>query len=174
MKYLFILPLLLFTITSYGQFNHFVSLRTTINFAVGQKELANAADDAGYGLSVDVSFFSKHKLQALFMADVNSFFGNKVYYLQNEGRQNKNADIYSIRIGPQYFISKRIAFSATAGPAWHAIETVGFSRNMAYQLMGTGFWGKRKKLVTQLFFTEIPKPVANIQYIGLGLGYRIF
>lgn len=96
MKYLFILPLLLLAINSFGQFNRFTSLRITVNVDVGQKELANIADNVGYGLCIDASFLSEHRLQALFTADANSFFGNKVYIISNEGRQNKNAAIYSI------------------------------------------------------------------------------
>lgn len=53
MKYLFILPLLLLAINSFGQFNRFMSLRITVNVDVGQKELANIADNVGYGLSID-------------------------------------------------------------------------------------------------------------------------
>lgn len=62
MKYLFILLLLLLAVTSFGQFKQFVSLGATVNFAAGQKELANTGDDAGYGLSIAASFFSEHKL----------------------------------------------------------------------------------------------------------------
>lgn len=148
------------------------SLKAMVNFDAGQKALQY--DNAGYGISVDESFPAQHQLQAFMNMSFNSFFGDKTWVLSDKGRQNKNADIYSIQAGLTYFFLKRFSVSFSAGPAWHAIHTIGFSENMAYQPSVTWFPSKSRRLVTKLYFTEIPKEVVNIQYVGLGVGYRFF
>ena len=170
MKSLIVLITFFFSLTSYGQFAKSFSLMATGNFDFKTKGLA--LNDAGFGIGLDASFFSKHKIQLLLETSGDRFIGDKDFITADEGRENKSPAIYSIKVGPQFFISKNIALSATFGPAWHSIQAIGFTRDYGFKFGATGFLGDKKRLVTKIFIVYIPKDNLNIRYFGIALGYR--
>jgi hypothetical protein len=170
MKLLIILIICFLSTKSYCQFNKSFSLITSVNFDFKTKGLAT--NEAGAGISLDAIVFAKHKLQLLIETSADQFIGDKSFAEDAQGRENKSATIYTIKAGPQFFLSKRIALSTTIGPAWHSIEAVGFTRNYGFKFTVTGFLGHKRKLVTNLFMVDIPKDNLNIQYFGLQLGFR--
>ena len=172
MKSLIISITLFLSLTSYGQLDKSLSLIATGNFDFKTKGLA--LNDAGFGIGLDASFFSKHKFQLLLETSADRFIGDKDFVTADEGRENKSPAIYSIKAGPQFFISKNIALSATFGPAWHSIQAVGFTRDYGFKFGATGFLGDKRRLVTKIFMVYIPKENLNIRYFGLALGYRFF
>jgi hypothetical protein len=172
MKLLIAIVICFFTKTSYGQFDKSFSLMATGNFDFKTKGLA--LNDAGFGIGLDGSLFSKHKLQLLLETSTDRFIGDKQFILADEGRENKSPAIYSIKVGPQFFISKNIALSTTFGPAWHSIQAIGFTRDYGFKFGATGFLGDKRRLVTKIFMVYIPKDNLNIRYFGLALGYRFF
>lgn len=170
MKPCFFILLSLITFNASAQFNRFLFMSATAQANVGQKALAY--DNAGYGLSINTSFPGYSKWEVTASVSANGFFGDKIYYLPNEGRQNKGPAIYTLFAGPQYFILSRLAVSVTAGPAWYSIHTKGFSASTGYHFEATGYLGKKRRIVTRLSFSDIPANEINIQYFGLGIGYR--
>jgi hypothetical protein len=144
----------------------------TGNFDFKTKGLA--LNDAGFGIDLSASIFSKYKLQLLLETSTDRFIGDKQFIVADEGRENKSPAIYSIKAGAQYFISRKIAFSTTFGPAWYSIQAIGFTRDYGFQFGVTGFFGDKRRLVTKIFMVDIPKDNLNIRYFGLALGYRIY
>jgi hypothetical protein len=172
MKHLIFIIISFFSSATYGQFEKSLSLITTGNFDFKTKGLNR--NDAGFGISLDASLFSKHKLQLLLETSVERFMGDKLGFADPQGRENKSALIYIIKAGPQFFILKNIAISTTIGPAWHSIRAVGFTRDFCFKFGVTGFFGDKRRLVTKIFIVDIPNDNLNIQYFGIGLGYRVF
>lgn len=168
-RYLFLLPLLV-ALHAQGQFDRKVFMDFTGNFFAGQK--AFNLDNAGYGLSLDASFPGYSRWQVTVSPNAGHFFGDKILYIPDEGRVNDGPVVYNLFAGPQYFITKRIAISLTAGLSWYSIHTRGFSTGAGYQAAATGFLGKKRRFVLKFLFTEIPKKVKNLQYMGIGVGYR--
>ena len=172
MKSLLIIVTFFLSLASYSQFDKSFSLTATCNFNFKTKGLA--LNDAGFGIGLDGSLFSKHKLQLLLETSTDRFIGDKEFIVADEGRENKSPAIYSIKVGPQFFIFKSIAFSTTFGPAWHSIQAVGFTRDYGFKFGATGFFGEKKRLVTKIFMVDIPKDNLNVRYFGLALGYRCY
>lgn len=157
---------------SFGQLNKQVTLAATGHLLVKAK--GSSLNDAGYGVNVGAALFARHKLQLLVETSGDWFVGNKLLKLDPQGREDKVAVMYSVKAGVQLFILRNIALSATTGPAWHAIQAPGFTTTYGFRYSATGFWGQRKRFVTQLFTVHTPKSTLMTQYIGLGLGYRIY
>lgn len=155
---------------SYGQFDRSFSIITSANFNFNTKGLAT--NEAGVGISADAILFAKHKLQLLIETSSERFIGDKLLTVDARGRENKNAAIYTIKAGPQFFLSKKIALSTTIGPAWHSIEAVGFTRDYGLKFAVAGFLGHKRRLVARIFMVDIPNDNLNIRYLGLQLGFR--
>lgn len=170
MKPLIILVFCFLSTQSYCQFDKSFSLITSANFNFNTKGLAT--NEAGVGISADAILFAKHKLQLLIETSADRFIGDKLLIVDDQGRENKNAAIYIIHAGPQFFLSKAIALSATIGPAWHSIEAVGFTRDYGLKFAAAGFLGHKRRLVARIFMVNIPNDNLNIQYLGLQLGFR--
>lgn len=171
MKVIIITIFLLLSLTSFAQSNKPVNLAAIGNFNF--KLRGFGTNDAGVGLGLNASFFARHKLQLLAEANAETFFGSKLLIINQEGRENKAPAIYSFTAGPQFFISKNIAFSVTGGSYLHSIEAVGFTNDFGFRFGITGFAGRKRRFVTKLFMTEIPKDY-DIQYFGVGVGYRFY
>lgn len=172
MKPLISIILCLLSLASVGQFDKPVSIGASRNFNFKTKGLA--LNDAGFGISLDASLFSNHKLQLLLETGTDRFIGDKSFIIDAKGRENKSAAIYSIKAGPQFFISKNIAISTTFGPAWHSVQAVSFTHDYGFKLGATGFWGNKRRLITKMFMVNIPKEDVSIQYFGFGLGHRFY
>ena len=170
MKTLIILVCSFLSTKSYCQFDKSFSLITSANLNLKTKGLAT--NDAGVGISLDALLFAKHKLQLLVETGTDKFIGDKLFIVDDQGRQNKTATIYTIKAGPQFFLTKNIALSTTIGPAWHSIRAIGFSRDYGFKFAITGFHGVKRRIVTKIFLVEILKDNLNIRYFGLQLGYR--
>ena len=170
MKALIILVFSFLSAKSYCQFGKSFSLITSANLNFKTRGLAT--NDAGVGISLDALLFANRKLQLLFETSTDKFFGDKLFIVDGQGRQNKTATIYTIKAGPQFFLTKNIALSTTIGPAWHSIRAIGFSRDYGFKFAITGFHGVKRKIVTKIFLVEILKDNLNIRYFGLQLGYR--
>ena len=172
MKPLIFIIISFLSFTTYGQFDKSLSVITTGNFDFKTKGLNS--NDAGFGIGLDASLFSQHKLQLLLETSVDRFMGDKVGFVDPQGRENKSALIYILKAGPQFFILKNIAISSTIGPAWHSIRAIGFTRDFCFKFGVVGFFGDKRRLVTKIFIVNIPNDNLNIQYFGIGLGYRFF
>ena len=170
MKTLIILVFSFLSTKSYCQFGKSFSLITSANLNFKTRGLAT--NNAGVGISLDALLFAKRKLQLLFETSTDNFFGDKLFIVDDQGRQNKTATIHTIKAGPQFFLTKNIALSSTIGPAWHSIRAIGFSRDYGFKFAITGFHGVKRRIVTKLFIVEILKDNLNIRYFGLQLGYR--
>lgn len=170
MKLIIIIIFCFLSTLSYGQFDKSFSVITAANFNFNTKGLAT--NEAGVGIGVDAMLFAKHKLQLLIETSADQFFGDKLLTVDARGRENKNAAIYTIKAGPQFFLSKKIALLTTIGPAWHSIEAVGFTRDYGLKFAVAGFLGHKRRLVARIFMVDIPRDNLNIQYLGLQLGFR--
>src|SRR3982074_1518171 len=104
MKLLIIIIIYFLLPTTYGQFEKFLSLMATGNFDFKTKGLA--MNDAGFGIGLDATLFSKHKLQFLIETNADQFIGDKLLRVDAQGRHLTSAAIYSMNAGPQFFISK--------------------------------------------------------------------
>ena len=171
MKIIFITIFYLLSVASFAQNSRPVNLLATGNF--NSKLRGFGTNNAGVGLSLNASFFARHKLQLLAEANAETFFGNKLLIINQEGKESKAPAIYSFTAGPQFFISKNIALSVTYGPYRYSIEDIGFTNDFGFRFGITGFAGRKKRFVTKLFMTEIPKSY-DIQYFGIGVGYRFY
>ena len=170
MKTLIILFFSFLSTKSYCQFYKSFSLITSANLNFKTRGLAT--NDAGVGINLDALLFAKHKLQLLLETSTEKFIGDKLFIIDDQGRQNKTATIYTIKAGPQFFVTKNIALSTTIGPAWHSVRAIGFSRDYGFKFAVTGFLGDKRRFVTKVFMVEILKDNLNIRYFGLQLGYR--
>ena len=155
-----------------GQFDNQITFRATANFNVVLGGLAT--NDAGAGLELDASFFSRKKLQLVVEGSGDRFIGDKLMIIDSVyGSPTKNAAVYSLKAGPQYFITKNIAIAATCGPAWHVIRNFDYTLDLGFKYSLTAFWGKRRSFITRLFLVQIPTESQNIQYLGVGAGLRL-
>ena len=168
------LSLILFTIiqlSCFGQFDKNTTVRATANFNFTLNGLGT--NDAGVGLAVDASFFSKHRLQALIETSADWFFGDKLLVLDSAtGKAAKSAAVYSIKAGPQFFISKNVALSITYGPSWYVVRDFKYSVDNGFKYSITGFLGKKRRFIAKAFMVNIPTKQQNIQYVGLAAGLR--
>lgn len=171
MKHLILISFFITSFSSFGQFDKSTSLRATGNFNIVLNGLAT--NNAGLGLGFDASFFAKHKLQVLIEISSDHFIGDKVLIIDTiTGKENKRAAVYSIMAGPQFFVFKNIAVSATYGPSWYTIRAFNYSYTYGIKYSITGFFGLQKRFTAKVFMTDIPAEEQNIQYIGLAAGYR--
>lgn len=171
MKNLF---LILFSITSvscFGQFDRATTLRATANFNIVLEGLAT--NDAGVGLGLDASLFSKKRLQALIETSVDRFIGDKLLVVDPAtGKEAKNAAVYSIKAGPQLFITKNLALAATYGPAWHVVQDFNYSLDYGFKFSITAFLGDQRRFIAKIFMVNIPAEEQKIQYLGVAAGFR--
>lgn len=170
MKLFVVLICCLFSGYSYTQFNKQVSLVASTNFNFRTRGLG--LNDAGLGLNVNAIVFAKHKLQLLLETSVDAFIGSKAFSYLDEGRLNKTPLFYTLKAGPQFFLFKHLALSATAGPASYSFESVGFMTACAFKFAVTGFLGQEKRLATSVILVKIPNKNIDIQYLGFQIGYR--
>jgi hypothetical protein len=155
----------------FSQFDKSVSLRATGNFEFALNGLATNTN--GIGFAFDAAFFSKHRLQALVEVNADRFFGDKFLVIDTAtGKEAKRAAVLSIKAGPQFFVTKNIALSATYGPAWHVVREFKYSLDYGFQYSVTGFLGNQRRFIVKVFMVSIPTEELNIQYIGLAAGYR--
>ena len=168
------LALILFTIiqlSCFGQFDKSTTLRATANFNFTLNGLAT--NDAGVGLGIDASFFSKHRLQALIETSADWFFGDKLLILDSAtGKAAKSTAVHSIKVGPQFFITKSIALSATYGPAWYVVRDFSYSIDYGFKYSITGFLGDKRRFIAKAFIVNIPTEQQDIRYVGLAAGLR--
>ena len=166
--------LLLFSIASlqgFSQFEKSTSIHLTANFNFALTGVATNTGGAGAGCSA--SFFGKHRLQALVEANANYFFGDKFLIIETStGRKPKTAGAHSIKAGPQYFLTKNMALSITYGAAWYTIREFEYTMSDAFKYSVTGFFGPKKRFVTQLSFTSVSSPGNPIRFIALAAGHR--
>ncbi len=168
------LVLILFTIkqlSCFGQFDNPITLRATANFNFTLNGLAT--NDAGVGLGIDASFFSKHRLQALIETSADWFIGDKFLVLDNAtGKAAKRAAVHNIKAGPQFFIFNNLALSATYGPAWYVVRDFNYSMDYGFKYSITCFLGDKRRFITKVFMVDIPTKQQDIQYVGLAAGLR--
>ncbi|HEX2534850.1 MAG TPA: hypothetical protein VHK69_13990 [Chitinophagaceae bacterium] len=155
----------------FAQFNRSVTLRAMANINLAKSGLGN--NDAGAGLGLDASFFSRKRLQVLVEAAGDRFIGDKMLEVDPlTGEEAGNAAVYSFRAGPQYFITREIALALTYGPTWHSVRSFNATLSGGFKGSFTGFTGAQKRFVAKLYFVSVPDPVQSLQYFGVGLGYR--
>ena len=88
------------------------------------------------------------------------------------GNTAKRANVYSIKVGPQFFIFKNIALSATCGPAWHVVREFNYSIDYGFKYSVTGFLGNKRQFMIKGFIVDIPIKQQDIFYVGLAAGLR--
>jgi hypothetical protein len=164
--------LIYLSLPTFGQFNKFLTLNANGSFDFKTKGLGT--NDAGVGLTLDGTIFANHKLQLLLEASTDGFIGDKLLIVDAQGRSPKSAVIYSMRVGPQFFILKNIAISTTYGPFWHRIRAYEFTNDYGFKFGITTFFGKNRRFTSRVFIVTIPKDIVDIQYFGLGIGYRFY
>lgn len=170
MKRLLILLFAITTLTCFGQLNESVSLRATGNINAVLKGLG--ANSIGAGLGLDVSFFSKHRLQALVETSTDRFMGDKMLVFDSATGKTGRTAVYSFKAGPQLFVTKNIALSATYGPSWYKVNDIDYSMRYGFKYSITGFLGAQRRFITKVFVINIPTAALNIQYAGFALGHR--
>src|SRR5687767_7525772 len=145
MKPLFIALFLVPTFTAcFGQFEKATTFSATANFHVVLDGLA--MNDAGAGLGLEASFFSKNRLHAILETTADRFIGDKQLYIDPvTGKEAKNAAVYSIKAGPRIFVTPRLALSVTYGPAWHIARDFNYKMDGGFNYSISGFWGQPKK-----------------------------
>ncbi|MEJ7912443.1 MAG: hypothetical protein WKF70_04765 [Chitinophagaceae bacterium] len=161
----------IFQLSCLAQFDKPLSVRATANFNGVREGLAT--NDAGFGLGLDVSFFSTHRLQALIETSADWFVGDKLLVINaTTGESSKPAAVHSIKFGPQFFVHKSLALSVTYGPAWSVLQDWQYSRNNGIKYSVTGFVGRERKTIAKLFMVNLPTPQNRIQYFGFAAGIR--
>ncbi|HEX8315273.1 MAG TPA: hypothetical protein VF609_09780 [Flavisolibacter sp.] len=157
--------------TCLAQHQQATTLRASINFNIALNGLAT--NDAGVGLGLDASFFSKRRLQALIETSADRFIGDKLLLLDTiTGKKGKSAAVYSIRVGPQLFVSENIALAATYGPSWHVVRDFGYTLDGGFKYSITFFFGKEKSFIAKMFMVNIPVEERKIQYLGIAAGFQ--
>lgn len=168
------LVLILFTITQlscFGQFDKSITLRATVIFNITLNGLAT--NNAGVGLGMDASFFSKHRLQALIETSADWFIGDKLLTLDSAtGKSAKSAAVNTIKAGPQFFISKNLALSATYGPTWSVVRDFNYSLDYGFKYGVTGFLGNKRQFMAKVFMVDINTKPQEILYLGFAAGVR--
>lgn len=168
------LLLLLFYITAlscFGQFAKPVTLRATVNMNIPIAGLGT--NNFGAGLGLDASFFSRNKLQAIVEASADRFIGDKLLVVNIvTGKEAKNAAVYSIKAGPQYFLNQNFALAVTYGPTSYVVREFTYTMTGGFKLSITGFLGEQKRFVTNAFLVNIPNEQQSLRYFGLAAGYR--
>ena len=172
MKHLFTFLMSLSTVvTCFGQLEKATTFRATANFNIVLDGLAT--NDAGVGLGLDASFFSKSKLQALVETSADRFIGDKLLVADPiTGKEAKGAAVFSVKAGPQFFITRNLALAATYGPAWHVLRDFDYTVDYGFKYSITGFLGNQKRFVTKVFMVNIPVEEQQIQYLGIAAGFR--
>lgn len=171
MKSLCLIFFIVTQLSGFGQFNKSITLRATTNFNFTLNGLATNV--AGVGLGIDASFFAKHRLQALIETSADWFFGDKLLVFDStSGKVAKSAAVHSVKIGPQFFITKNLAVSATYGPAWYIVRDFNYSIDYGFKYSVTGFLGDKRRFMAKVFIVDIPIKQQNILYLGLAAGVR--
>lgn len=57
------------------------------------------------------------------------------------GKEAKNAAVYSIKAGPQYFLSKNLALAVTHGPTWYVVREFIYTITSGFKVSIMGFLG---------------------------------
>ena len=172
MKILLFVVACLASLCSAGQLNKPVSILTAGNVLF--KTTGANYNNTGVSLHINASFFSTHKLQLLVETSADKFFGDKVYYVSAAGKEINKVILYSIKAGPQLFVTRHVALSATFGQTWHSINAEGFSRDYGLQYGATGFIGRKKRFITRVVMVHNLKTDKISRYVGVGLGYRVY
>ena len=172
MKHLFTFLFFFFIFTScFGQFDKLVTFQAKANFNIALNGLAT--NDAGIGVGFDASFFSKSRLQAIIEASADRFFGDKLLIIDPvSGKEGKSAAVYSIKAGPQFFITKNLAAATAYGPAWHVVRDVDYSLDFGFTHSLTCFFGRERRFVAKVFLVDIQADVRRVQYLGVAAGLR--
>ena len=171
MKLLFFLLFSLTTIYSLAQFQNPISVRVTGNLNAALNGLG--ADDAGLGFGVEASLFAKHKLQPIIESNFDHFFGDKVYYFDPLTGKEAKTNIYTIKVGLQYFVTKNLALSLSYGPCWYKVRDYEHTRDDGFKYCITTFLGTKRRFLVSLFTVRISAEDRNIHYLGMGAGYRL-
>lgn len=158
------------TLSCFAQFDKSITYRATANFNAVLNGLAT--NDAGIGVGLDASLFSKYRLQALIETSAERFIGDKLLITDSTGKPAKSAAVYSVKAGPQFFLSKNLALSVTYGPVWYVLREFKYSMDYGLKYSITGFLGVQRRFVTKVFMVNIPTSEQKIQYLGLAGGYR--
>jgi hypothetical protein len=171
MKQVCLIFFIITQLSCFGQFDKSITLRATANFNFALNGLAT--NDAGVGLGIDASFFSKHRLQALIETSADWFIGDKLLVLDSAtGKAAKSAAVHSVKIGPQIFITKNLAVSATYGPAWYTVRDFNYSMDYGFKYSVTGFLGDKRRFTAKVFIVDIPTKQRSVLYLGLAAGVR--
>jgi hypothetical protein len=175
MKHFFLMALCFPCLCCFGQSDKKTTVSAIGNFVVALKGLGYA--EVGLGGELTASFFSKHRLQPIIEAHAARFKDNIFEYSPSSGKIAKTA-VYTATVGPQYFISKKVAISVTIGTAWYKALDTDYHFGYGFKYSVSGFLGSKERLITKIFTVHVPtKEPANIYqgpivYMGLAAGYR--
>ena len=101
-------------------------------------------NDAGAGLDLRISIFTRHRLHALIDASAARFIGDKRYIVDGTtGEEAVNARLYNLHAGPELFLTKRLAVSISYGCSWHKIRSFDYSTDRTFQY-GLTTWGENE------------------------------
>jgi len=163
---------LIATAPAFSQYDKPVTFSATARFNAVVNGLAS--NDAGYGVGVDLAFFSQHRVQLLVESSWDRFIGDKLRITDPATeKEAKRTTVYALSIGPQVFLSRRVAVAATYGPAWHVLRDFHYSLDDGFKVSLMGIAGDRDRLVAKLFGIAVPTRERSIQYVGLAVGLRL-
>lgn len=169
-----ILTLIVATLLStgcWGQREKPLSVRFTGQFDFAVRGMA--MNDAGMGAGVALSLLAQQRVQLLAEGSSHWYMGDKQYVMDREGRELPNGSLHTVQAGPQVFLTKSLALSATYGVAWFRLHDWTYQADDTYRVALTGYFGDHNNFITQLFWMQVPQPEINIRHFGIGVGYRL-
>lgn len=157
-----------------GQSRKKINVSSTGNFVVAMKGLGHT--EVGLGGELAASFLSNKILRTLIEVHTARFKDNMYEYDIASGKIAKTA-VYTATVGPQYFITRKIALSVTVGPAWYKALDTEYHLGYGFKYSASSFLGSKGHLIAKIFTIHIPtkKSVTiyegPILYMGIGIGY---
>ena len=87
------------------------------------------------GISLDALLFAKHKLQLLLETSTDKFFGDKLFTVDDQGRQNKTVTIYTIKAGRNFSSPKTLPSQQLLVRPGTLLELLTFLMTMVLSLL---------------------------------------
>lgn len=163
---------LYFICSAHAQFNKFISVRAGVQLDL--RTDFPSLDDVGAGFNFDVSLFAKGRLMLLTSVHKDWFAGDKLYIQYGSGRINNISTAHGISAGPEYFINRNVAISATYGLFQHSIREDGYFTDDGLRVGVTAYTGNKRRFVLKLCRTDIFNSRRHMSYHSIGLGWRVY
>lgn len=171
MRPLTLMVTILLSLSCWGHREKPLSVRFAGQFDFAVRGMA--MNDAGMGAMAGLSVFARQRVQLLAEGGSHWYIGDKQYIMDREGRELPNGSLHTVQAGPQVFLTKTLALSATYGVAWFRLHDWDHQADEAYRVALTGYFGDHNNFITQLSWMQVPQPEMTIRHFGIGVGYRL-